>query len=142
MVNEDLRIVMFCCNWCSYGGADTAGTGRMEYPPNVRIIRVMCSGRIEPQFILKALREGADGVFIGGCHMGDCHYDAGNYKFDRRMRLVYRLLDELGIERERVTHDWISASEGAKFSRRVREVTESIEKLGPSPLKDLIAQEE
>ena len=142
MVNEDLRIVMFCCNWCSYGGADTAGTGRMEYPPNVRIIRVMCSGRIEPQFILKALREGADGVFVAGCHLGDCHYDAGNYKLNRRMRLVYRLLDELGIERERVTHDWISASEGAKFSRRVREVTESIEKLGPSPLKDLIAQEE
>ena len=97
MANDDIKIIVFSCNWCCYGGADTAGTSRMQYPPNIRMIRVMCSGRIEPQFILKALREGADGVFIGGCHMGDCHYDAGNYKFDRRMRLIYRLLDELGI---------------------------------------------
>ena len=78
---DDVKIVMFCCNWCSYGGADTAGTARMQYPPNIRVIRVMCSGRIDPQFVLKAFKEGADGVFVAGCHMGDCHYDAGNYKF-------------------------------------------------------------
>ena len=105
------------------------------------MIRVMCSGRIEPQFILKALREGADGVFVGGCHMGDCHYDAGNYKFDRRMRLVYRLLDELGLEKERVQHDWISASEGEKFANTIRRVTAEIQELGPSPLKEQINQE-
>jgi F420-non-reducing hydrogenase iron-sulfur subunit len=106
------------------------------------MIRVMCSGRIEPQFILKALREGADGVFIGGCHMGDCHYDAGNYKFDRRMRLIYRLLDELGVEKQRVQHDWISASEGEKFASTIRRVTAEIQELGPSPLKAQLAQEE
>ena len=91
---------MFCCNWCSYGGADTAGTARMQYPTNIRVIRVMCSGRIEPQFVLKAFREGADGVLVTGCHHGDCHYDAGNYKLDRRMRLIYKLADELGIGRK------------------------------------------
>jgi F420-non-reducing hydrogenase iron-sulfur subunit len=106
------------------------------------MIRVMCSGRIEPQFILKALREGADGVFVGGCHMGDCHYDAGNYKFDRRMRLIYRLLDELGVEKQRVQHDWISASEGEKFASTIRRVTAEIQELGPSPLKAQLAQEE
>jgi F420-non-reducing hydrogenase iron-sulfur subunit len=106
------------------------------------MIRVMCSGRIEPQFILKALREGADGVFIGGCHMGDCHYDAGNYKFDRRMRLIYRLLDELGIEKQRVQHDWISASEGEKFASTIRRVTAEIQELGPSPLKAQLAEGE
>jgi F420-non-reducing hydrogenase iron-sulfur subunit len=142
MADDDLRIVMFCCNWCSYGGADTAGTSRMQYPPNIRIIRVMCSGRIEPQFILKALREGADGVFIAGCHMGDCHYNAGNYKLDRRMRLVYRLMEELGIDKDRVSHDWISASEGEKFANTVRDITAKVEALGPSPLKETITQEE
>ena len=94
---DDVKIVMFCCNWCSYGGADTAGTARMQYPPNIRVIRVMCSGRIDPQFVLKAFKEGADGVFVAGCHMGDCHYDAGNYKLDRRMRLIYKLVDDMGI---------------------------------------------
>ena len=89
---DDVKIVMFCCNWCSYGGADTAGTARMQYPPNIRVIRVMCSGRIDPQFVLKAFKEGADGVFVAGCHMGDCHYDAGNYKLVRRMRLIYKLV--------------------------------------------------
>ncbi|MBE6493184.1 MAG: hydrogenase iron-sulfur subunit [Methanosphaera stadtmanae] len=142
MADEDIKIVMFCCNWCSYGGADTAGTSRMQYPPNIRVIRVMCSGRIEPQFVLKALREGADGVFVAGCHFGDCHYDAGNYKLARRMNLIYRLLDELGLEEQRVQHDWISASEGEKFANTVRRITKEIEELGPSPLKAAIAQEE
>lgn len=140
--NDEMKIIVFSCNWCCYGGADTAGTSRMQYPPNIRIIRVMCSGRIEPEFILKALREGADGVFIGGCHMGDCHYSTGNYKFDRRMRVVYRLLDDLGLERGRVQHDWISASEGEKFASTIRRVTAEIEELGPSPLKAQLAQED
>ncbi|MDO5851111.1 MAG: hydrogenase iron-sulfur subunit [Methanobacteriaceae archaeon] len=140
MAEEEVKIVLFCCNWCSYAGADTAGTSRMQYPPNIRIIRVMCTGRIEPQFILKALREGADGVFIAGCHMGDCHYDAGNYKLDRRMRLVYRLLDDLGIEKGRVQHDWISASEGEKFASTMRRVSKTIQELGPSPIKDELVE--
>lgn len=134
------KIVGFCCNWCTYGGADAAGTARMQYPPNVRIIRVMCSGRVEPQFILKAFREGADGVLVTGCHLGDCHYDAGNYKLDRRMRLVYKLLDEIGIGRERVYHDWISASEGEKFAETVKMMVERIKELGPLNLKKQISE--
>ena len=135
---EEVKIVMFFCNWCSYGGADTAGTARMQYPPNIRVIRVMCSGRIDPQFVLKAFREGADGVIVAGCHMGDCHYDAGNYKLDRRMRIIYNLIEELGIERERLYHDWISASEGEKFANTVRMIVAKIKDLGPSPLKEQI----
>jgi len=98
----------------------------------------MCSGRIDPQFVLKAFREGADGVLVTGCHMGDCHYDAGNYKLDRRMRIVYNLIEELGIERERLYHDWISASEGEKFANTVRMMVARIKDLGPSPLKEQI----
>ena len=108
MAEDDIKLVMFCCNWCSYGGADTAGTARMQYPPNVRVIRVMCSGRIEPQFIFKAFREGADGVIVAGCPMVTSL--ASNYKLDRRMRLIYK---RMGWELvERIHHDWISASEG------------------------------
>ncbi|MBI5679824.1 MAG: hydrogenase iron-sulfur subunit [Methanobacterium sp.] len=142
MAEDDIKIVMFCCNWCSYGGADTAGTARMQYPPNIRVIRVMCSGRIEPQFVLKAFREGADGVIVAGCHHGDCHYDAGNYKLDRRMRLIYKLVDELGIGKERVYHDWISASEGEKFAETVKMMVDRVSNLGPSPLKAQLAEVE
>ncbi|BDH78903.1 MAG TPA: hydrogenase iron-sulfur subunit [Methanothermobacter sp.] len=141
MAEEDIKIVMFCCNWCSYGGADTAGTARMQYPPNVRVIRVMCSGRVEPQFILKAFREGADGVVVAGCHFGDCHYDAGNYKMARRMELVYRLVEELGIGKERLYHDYISASEGEKFAETVKMMVDRIKALGPSPVKEQLAAE-
>nr|WP_295619846.1 hydrogenase iron-sulfur subunit [uncultured Methanobrevibacter sp.] len=109
---EDVKIVGFCCNWCCYGGADTAGTARMQYPPNVRIIRVMCSGRINPSLIFKAFREGADGVFVGGCHIGDCHYDAGNYKWNRRALITKAIIKEFGIDEERFRFEWISASEG------------------------------
>ena len=98
---DDLKIVGLLCNWCCYGGADTAGTARMQYPSNVRIIRVMCSGRINPSMIFKAFQEGADGVFVGGCHIGDCHYDAGNYKWSRRSKIVEDILEEFGIEKER-----------------------------------------
>jgi len=130
------KIVGFCCNWCTYGGADTAGVGRMQYPPSIRIIRVMCSGRIEPSFILKVFKEGADGVFIGGCHLGDCHYDAGNYKWQRRVMMLYDMLDELGIGRERVLHEWISASEGEKFQTKMNEIYDRIKALGPCTLNE------
>ena len=93
-MSEDLKIVGLLCNWCCYGGADTAGTARMQYPPNVRIIRVMCSGRINPSMIFKAFEEGADGVFVGGCHIGDCHYDAGNYKWSRRAKIVQDMMND------------------------------------------------
>jgi len=129
------RLVGFLCNWCSYTGADLAGTARMVYAPNIRIIRVMCSGRVDPQFVLKAFREGADGVLISGCHPGDCHYQEGNYKTLRRYKLLLRLLDQLGIEKERCRLVWVSASEGARFQQIVNEFTEQIRRLGPLNFK-------
>jgi F420-non-reducing hydrogenase iron-sulfur subunit len=125
------RLVGFLCNWCSYTGADLAGTARMTYAPNLRIIRVMCTGRVDPQFVVKAFREGADGVLISGCHLGDCHYQEGNYKALRRHRLLVRLLEQFGIEKERFRLEWVSASEGAKFQQVCDEFTERIRKLGP-----------
>lgn len=124
-------IVGFACNWCCYAGADLAGTSRMKYPANLRIIRVMCSGRIEPQFIIKAFKDGADGVFIGGCHPGDCHYDSGNYKTERRVFLLKNLLAGLGIEPERLELNWVSASEGQRFADAVTQFTERMRQLGP-----------
>jgi len=125
------KIIVFCCNWCSYGGADTAGTARMQYPPNVRVIRVMCSGRINPLFIFKAFDEGADGVMVAGCHFGDCHYDRGNYACDQRMRALKTVLTTLGIEEGRFYLDWISASEGEKFANTMTMVSEKVKELGP-----------
>ena len=132
-MNQDFEpvIVGFLCNWCSYTGADLAGTSRSHYPPNLRIVRVMCSGRVEPAFVLKALREGADGVLIAGCHPGDCHYQEGNYKTLRRMKLFKPLLDQFGIEPARVRLEWISASEALRFVEVVKEMTEQIKALGP-----------
>jgi len=127
------KIVGFCCNWCSYAGADLAGVSRFQYPPNIRIIRVMCSGRVDPTFILKALEVGADGVLVAGCHPGDCHYIAGNYKTARRIPLLKKMLGQLGIESERVRLEWVSASEGAKFAEVVTDFTQTIKKLGPGP---------
>lgn len=129
------RILGFLCNWCSYAGSDLAGTSRMQYPTNIRCIRVMCSGRVDPTFVLKAFAEGADGVLVAGCHPGDCHYVAGNYKAERRIKLLQDLLADLGIERERLMLRWISASEGEIFASTMKEFTETIRKLGPSPLK-------
>lgn len=129
------RIVAFFCNWCTYTAADLAGTARMTYAPNVRVVRIMCSGRLDPQFILKALRSGADGVLIGGCHPGDCHYQEGNYKALRRFALLKRLLKMLGIEEERVRLEWIAASEGDKVQRVINEMTETIRRLGPLNLE-------
>ncbi len=133
MSNESFepRLIGFLCNWCSYTGADLAGTARMNYAPNVRIIRVMCSGRVDPQFVLKAFKEGADGVLISGCHPGDCHYQEGNYKALRRHHLLSRMLEQLGIEEERFRLEWVSAAEGKKFQSVCNDFTEKIKKLGP-----------
>jgi len=125
------KIIGFLCNWCSYAGADAAGTARMEFAPNVRVIRVMCTGRVEPTFILKAFREGADGVLVAGCHPGDCHYTEGNYKTLRRMPLVANLLKQYGIEPERFRWEWVSAAEGAKWAAVVNDMTEKVRQLGP-----------
>ncbi len=125
------RIVGFLCYWCSYTGADGAGTARMSYPPNVDIVRLMCSGRCDPQLITAAYANGADGVLVLGCHVGDCHYISGNHKTMARMPLLRRVLDELGIEPERFRHDWVSAAEGEKFTRVVTEMTEQVRRLGP-----------
>jgi F420-non-reducing hydrogenase iron-sulfur subunit len=127
-------IVGFLCNWCSYTGADLAGTSRRHYLPNVRIIRVMCSGRVEPAFVLTALQDGADGVLVAGCHPGDCHYQEGNYKTLRRMTLLKKMLGQFGIEPERVRLEWISASEANRFVEVVNEMTEQIRALGPLKL--------
>ncbi|MCX8177623.1 MAG: hydrogenase iron-sulfur subunit [Candidatus Bathyarchaeota archaeon] len=130
------KIVGFLCNWCSYAGADLAGVSRIQYPPNIRVIRVMCSGRIDPVFILEAFKNGADGVLVSGCHLpSDCHYLSGNFKALRRVTLLRRVIKEFGIEPERLRLEWISASEGDKFAAVVRDMVEQIKKLGPSPLK-------
>ena len=129
------KIVMFACNWCSYAGADLAGTSRIQYPYNVRIIRVMCSGRIDPIFVLEAFKQGADGVLVTGCHPGDCHYIDGNLKAEARIKYLKMVLNDIGIEPERLRLEWISASEGEKVARVVREMVETVKKLGPNPLR-------
>ena len=128
------RIIAFFCTWCTYTAADLAGTARMRYAPNVRVVRLMCSGRVDPQFVLAAFREGADGVLIGGCHPGDCHYEQGNYNAWRRVELLRPLLGEMGIEPERLRLEWISASEGDKVRRVCNEMTEQVRRLGPLQL--------
>ncbi len=128
-------IVGFFCNWCTAAAADLAGTSRMQYPPNVRPIRVVCSGSVDPIYVLRALLGGADGVIIGGCPPGDCHYVSGNYRARRRMAILKTVLATLGLEEERVWVRWISAAEGAKFSRTMNELTRAIKKLGPNPMK-------
>ncbi|MFH1101577.1 MAG: hydrogenase iron-sulfur subunit [Methanobacteriota archaeon] len=125
------NIIGFLCNWCSYAGADLAGTSRIQYPPNLKVIRVMCSGRINPIFVINALQQGADGVLIGGCHPGDCHYERGNYLARRRYAILRELLEYVGIDPRRVRMTWVSASEGKKFAEVVQEVTDEIQKLGP-----------
>jgi len=127
------KILGILCNWCSYAGADLAGISRKKYSPNVRVVRVMCSGRVEPAFILKAFEKGADGVLILGCHPGDCHYAEGNYKALRRMPMLKKLLSQMGIENERLRMEWVSASEGDRFAAIVDEMTEQVRKLGPFP---------
>jgi len=130
-------IIGFLCNWCAYAGADLAGTSRIQYPPNIRIIRVMCSGRVDPTFILEAFKNGADGVLVAGCHLpSDCHYLTGNFQAEKRMLLLKKVLSELGLEPERLRLEWISASEGEKFAAVVRNMVSTLKKLGPSPFKN------
>jgi coenzyme F420-reducing hydrogenase delta subunit len=125
------KIVAFCCNWCSYAGADLAGTTRLQYPSNVRIIRVMCSGRVDPSFVLRAYALGADGVIVAGCHPADCHYISGNDKAAMRGNFLDSFLDEAGIEPQRFKLEWIAGSEGGKFADTIKKMVTELEKLGP-----------
>lgn len=134
--NFEPKIVGFFCNWCSYAGADLAGTSRLQYPTNIRIIRVPCSGRIDPLFVCRTLLSGADGVLIAGCHPGDCHYSEGNYHTRRKLSILKRLLEYLGIEKERFRVEWISASEGGKVASVVKDMVEEIKKIGPNKIKE------
>jgi len=132
----DPKIVAFLCNWCSYGGADLAGTSRFKYAPNVRVIRFMCSGSINPVYVLKALLDGADGVLIGGCHLGDCHYQNGNYKAMRRIEILKSILHQVGIDEDRVWLRWISASEGGLFRDTINQIVAEIRAKGPNPMRE------
>ncbi|MBX5326128.1 MAG: hydrogenase iron-sulfur subunit [Candidatus Bathyarchaeia archaeon] len=130
------KIVAFLCNWCAYAGADLAGVSRIQYPPTVRIIRVMCSGRVDPVFILEAFKDGADGVLVAGCHLpSDCHYLTGNFKAQRRVLLLKEVLKQFGIEPERLRLEWVSASEGDRFATVIKDMTNEIKKLGPNSLR-------
>jgi F420-non-reducing hydrogenase iron-sulfur subunit len=130
------RIVAFLCNWCAYTGADLAGTSRIQYPPNVRSIRVMCTGGVDPIYVLKAFLEGADGVLIGGCHPGDCHYQSGNLKARRRVAILKGILEELGLDPDRVWLRWISASEGKLFAETIKEMVQALKEKGPNPMRE------
>ena len=125
------KIIAFLCNWCSYAGADLAGVSRIQYPPNVKIVRMMCTGRLNPLFIIKALQQGADGVLISGCHPGECHYLEGNYLARRRLTVMRKLFEYMGIDPRRLRMSWVSASEGSKFGEVIREVTEDVRAIGP-----------
>jgi F420-non-reducing hydrogenase iron-sulfur subunit len=136
MNNFEPNIVGFVCNWCTYAGADLAGSSRYSYPPNVKLIRLMCSGRVDPAFILETFARGADGVFVGGCHIPtDCHYQQGNFKALKRVTLLKKLIADMGIEPERLEIFWISASEGKRFSEVMTSFTEKIRELGPNPIR-------
>jgi len=128
-------IIGFCCNWCSYAAADLAGVSRIQYPHNIRIIRVMCSGMVHPNLVIDALTKGADGVLMCGCHPGDCHYREGNLRAEKRAEAIKLMLQDFGLEEERFRLEWVSASEGARFAQVVTDMTNDLEKLGPSPYK-------
>ena len=128
-------VIAFCCNWCSYAGADLAGTSRLQYPPNVRIIRVMCSGMVHPNLVIDALTKGADGVLICGCHPGDCHYIDGNLKAEKRAEAIRLLLEDFGLEPERFRLEWVSASEGPRFAQVIRDMVQQVKSVGPSPYR-------
>jgi len=131
MISFEPRIIGFLCNWCSYAGADKAGAAQIPYPPNVHIVRVMCSGRVDPQFILQALQKGADGVLVLACHAGDCHYKEGNYRATQRHRILLRLLRQWGVEEQRCRFDYVSAGEGEKFVQVVTNFVEELKQLRP-----------
>ena len=132
------KILGIVCNWCSYAGADLAGSARAQYPPDIRIVRLMCTGRLDPLFIMKAFMDGADGVLVSGCHFGDCHYLEGNYKSAKRMFLLKSVLKDLGVEDKRLRMTFVSASEGAKWAKVVGDVVKTINDLGPSPIKGMM----
>lgn len=134
MTEFEPRIIGFLCNWCSYAGADLAGVSRYQYPPNIRIIRVMCSGRVDPSIVLKAFRRGADGVLVAGCHPADCHYINGNEKTEVRAKFLKHFLQDVDIEPRRFRLEWIAGSEGEKFAKVVNEMVASLSALGPNPL--------
>lgn len=136
MPEHDPRILAFLCNWCTYTGADLAGTSRLQYPTNVRVIRMMCSGSVDPIYILKPILEGMDGILVGGCHPGDCHYINGNFKARRRLAVLKALLDEVGLDSRRVWFRFISASEGRLFADTVTDMVKELKQLGPNPLRD------
>jgi len=135
------KIIAFLCNWCSYAGADKAGGQKLQYPANVKLIRVMCSGRVDPQFVMRAYREGADGVMVLGCHPGDCHYRNGNMKAMKRMRLLKRMLSQFGIEEERFLLDWVSAGESDRFQGLAVGMTEKVKSLGPLRIEGYVDRE-
>ncbi len=128
------KIIVFCCNWCSYAGADLAGVSRLQMPSDFRVIRVMCSGRVDPEHILKAFSLGADGVLVAGCHPADCHYIGGNYRTRRRIPLLQIMIEQFGMDRSRLQLEWISASEGERFQQKITEFITHIKELGPNPI--------
>jgi len=137
MAEFEPNIIAFVCNWCTYEAADLAGTSRIQYPPNVKLIRLMCSGAVDPIFIIKPLLDGVDGVLVGGCHPGSCHYVSGNYKARRRFMILNKVLECVGFDTRRIWIRWIAASEGKIFAQTVTDMVEEIRKLGPNPLKQM-----
>ncbi len=129
------KLLVFCCNWCSYAGADLAGVSRLQMPPNFRTIRVMCSARVDPEFVMRAFQKGADGVLVAGCHPADCHYIGGNYRTRRRMALMKMLIQQFGFDPDRLRLEWVSAGEGEKFQKTIIEFTNTVKEMGPSPFK-------
>jgi F420-non-reducing hydrogenase iron-sulfur subunit len=138
MTDFEPTIIAFVCNWCTFTAADLAGTSRLTYPPNVRLIRMMCTGMVDPKYVIKAILEGADAVLVSGCHPGDCHYINGNLKARRRMKLLTEILPRFGIDERRIKLTWIGASEGVDFARTIKEMTAEIKTLGPNQVKNSI----
>ncbi len=130
-------VLAFCCNWCSYAGADLAGVSRLQMPPNVHVIRVMCSASVKPEYVLKAISQGIDGVLVLGCHIGDCHYMTGNHRTAKRIPLVQKIIGQTGIDERRVRLDWVSAAEGEKFQKVVTDFVNDVSKLGPNPMREV-----
>lgn len=130
------RVIVFCCNWCAYAGADLAGVSRLKISPHFRVVRTMCSGRVDPELILQAFKGGADGIMVAGCHPGDCHYMEGNYKAMRRVEFLKRLMESFGLESSRLALEWVSAGEGARFQEIINAFVDRIVELGPSPLRE------
>ncbi|MCL5986501.1 MAG: hydrogenase iron-sulfur subunit [Actinobacteria bacterium] len=139
-MNFEPKIIGFLCYWCAYTGADLAGTSRLKYDPNVRIIKIMCTGRMDPSFVFKAYAEGADGVLICGCHPGECHYKEGNYKTMNKVPLLAKMMGQFGMEKERLRLEWVSAAEGEKFARVVTDFTIRLKEIGPLGYKELVRQ--